>query len=208
MKIKVCGVRSVEQMQQLQQQGVDYAGMIFYEKSKRFVGNLSDSEKESFRRLPVKKIGVFVNADYETIIKAIADYDLYAVQLHGDETDEFCLQLMDKVTVIKVIRIAGEQDINALIAPFQAVCHYFLFDTDTAMYGGSGKKFDWKQIEEAKLERPFFLSGGIGPDDVENLHSFSHPLFHAVDVNSRFEIAPGLKDLAKTEQFIKRMRHG
>jgi len=187
---------------------VDYAGMIFYEKSKRFVGNLSETEKESFRQLPVKKIGVFVNAAYETIIKAIADYGLYAVQLHGDETDEFCLELMDKVTVIKVIRVAGEHDIDALTAPFQAVCHYFLFDTDTTMYGGSGKQFDWKKVEAARLERPFFLSGGIGPDDVQKLRSFSHPLFHAVDVNSRFETAPGLKDLAKTEQFIKAMHHG
>jgi phosphoribosylanthranilate isomerase len=208
MKIKVCGIRTVEQMLQLQQQGVDYAGMIFYEGSKRFIGNLSEREQESFRQLPVEKIGVFVNAAYETITKAIADYGLYAVQVHGDETDEFCLELMDKTTVIKVIRVAGEQDIDSLVAPFQAVCHYFLFDTDTPLYGGSGKKFDWKKIEAARIERPFFLSGGIGPDDVENLRSFSHPFFHAVDVNSRFETAPGLKDLVKTEQFIKAMHHG
>src|SRR3712207_1577235 len=99
MKLKVCGIRSAEQMEALQTTGVDFAGMIFYEGSKRYVGNLPDSEREAIRSLAIKKIGVFVNADFDTVLNAINEYQLFAVQLHGDETDEFCLELMDKAKV-------------------------------------------------------------------------------------------------------------
>lgn len=206
MKIKVCGIRSLEQMQQLQVLGVDYAGMIFYPGSKRYVGELPEEEREQFRELAIKKVGVFVNAAYETVLQAIAGYGLSAVQLHGDETDEYCLELMDKVNVIKVFRIAGQQNVDELIAPFQAVCHSFLFDTDTAQYGGSGQQFDWSILERAAIDKPFFLSGGIGLEDAEKLRSFAHPFLHAVDVNSRFEIAPGVKDREKLKRFITALK--
>lgn len=206
MKVKVCGIKSVEQMRQLESLGVDYAGMIFYPHSKRYVGELSTEEKEAFRQLRIKKIGVFVNADFETVLAAIKDYDLYAVQLHGDETDEYCLELMDKVKVVKVFRIADQQNIEGLTTSFAAVCHYFLFDTDTAQYGGSGKQFDWNILAKAKMDKPFFLSGGIGLEDVEKLKNFSHPSLHAVDVNSRLETAPGVKDMEKVRQFIEELK--
>ena len=214
MKVKVCGIKSSEQMRQLQQLGVDYAGMIFYEGSKRYAGEAVSTQQSEIRDLPVKKVGVFVNAGYETILKAIFDYGLYAVQLHGDETDEFCLELMDKAKVIKVFRIAGEENIDELTAPFQNVCHYFLFDTNSApsgggpmgAFGGSGKKFDWKLLEQATINKPFFLSGGIGPEDVEKLETFHHPHLYAVDINSRFETEPGLKDLNKVKRFVDGLR--
>lgn len=195
-------------MQQLQELGVDYAGMIFYEGSKRYAGNELSNQQQAIRDLTIKKVGVFVNAEYETILKAIRDYNLYAVQLHGDETDEICLELMDKVKVIKVFRIGDGQNIDELTAPFERVCHYFLFDTDTASFGGSGRQFDWKIVERAKVNKPFFLSGGIGLEDVEKLKTFHHPFFYAVDINSRFETGPGMKDLKQVEQFVKTMNHG
>lgn len=252
MKIKVCGITSWEQMQQLQQIGIDYCGMIFYEGSKRFVGQKLEEEKGVIRKSAIEKVGVFVNADYETILRAIEDYGLAAVQLHGDETDEFCLELMDKTKVIKVFRIADQTNIDELIAPFQDVSHYFLFDTaspapseggenraqpllkqeadigaDTSksevgavggpslregsgmgqVFGGSGKQFNWSVLENAKINKPFFLSGGIGPDDVEKIRAFHHPYLHAVDVNSCFETAPGVKDMQEVQKFATGLHH-
>lgn len=207
MKIKVCGITTLGQMQQLQQLGVDYAGMIFYEGSKRFVADRLVGQQAEISGLAIKKVGVFVNADYEKIIRAIGQYGLSAVQLHGDETDEFCLELMDKVKVIKVFRVTGDCDIDALTEPFQNVCHYFLFDTDTKVYGGSGKQFNWAVLENAIINKPFFLSGGIGLEDAETLNAFRHPYLHAVDVNSRFETEPGVKDMEKLQLFVNALNH-
>ena len=205
MKIKVCGITQLEQLQQLQELGVDYAGMIFFEGSKRYAGEALKDDREAIRSLAIKRVGVFVNTELEVIQQAIADYGLSAVQLHGDETDEFCLELMDKVKVIKVFRIGGEVAIDALTEPFLNVCHYFLFDTDTSSYGGSGKQFDWSVLQEASIGKPFFLSGGIGPADVEKVKIFQHPFFYVVDVNSRFETEPGVKDMEKVKQFINEL---
>jgi phosphoribosylanthranilate isomerase len=208
MKIKVCGITSLEQMQQLQQMSVDYCGMIFYEGSKRYVGQKLKALTSEIRGASIKKVGVFVNADYDTILNAVKDYDLAAVQLHGDEPDEFCLELMDRVQVIKVFRIADQDDIDKLIAPFQQASHYFLFDTDTKAYGGSGRQFNWSVLENAKINKPFFLSGGIGLDDVEKVKAFHHPYLYAVDVNSCFETAPGVKDMQRVQKFANTLNHG
>ena len=206
MKVKVCGITGFDQMQQLQQMGIDYCGMIFYEGSKRFIAEKLENQKSEIKKIQIKKVGVFVNAGYQTILNAIEDYGLAAVQLHGDETDEFCLELMDKVQVIKVFRISAEENIDELIEPFQNVCHYFLFDTDTKFYGGSGQQFNWSVFKNAAINKPFFLSGGIGLEDTEKLKAFHHPYLYAVDVNSRFETSPGVKDMAlllKLKQGLK-----
>lgn len=198
---------SLEQLQQLQQMGIDYAGLIFYQGSKRYAADKLDGQKSEIKNLEIKKVGVFVNADYQTIFNAIEDYGLGAVQLHGDETGEFCPGLMDKVEVIKVFRIADEKNIDELVKPFQKVCHYFLFDTDTKSYGGSGQQFDWTVLQNAKVNKPFFLSGGIGLEDAEKVKAFHHPYLYAVDVNSRFETEPGVKDLKKVQEFINAINH-
>jgi len=208
MKIKVCGITSFRQMQMLQELGVDFAGMIFYPGSKRCVREEMYDSQALIRNLNIKRIGVFVNQPYEEIIKAISDFDLYAIQLHGDETDEFCLEFMDKVKVIKVFRLGNEVELDTLIAPYQEVCHYFLFDTETIGYGGSGKKFNWKLLENGMIKKPFFLSGGIGLDDIESLQGFTHPYLHAVDVNSKFEVEPGVKDMNMVRSFLKQLSHG
>jgi phosphoribosylanthranilate isomerase len=206
MKIKVCGITRLEQLQQLGQLGVDYAGLIFFEGSKRYVGDKLNEDLDAIRNTSVRKVGVFVNQELEVIDRAIQDYGLYAVQLHGDETDEFCLELMDKVKVIKVFRIGNEADIDKLAAPFLEACHYFLFDMDTNAFGGSGKQFDWALLEGANIGKPFFLSGGIGPGDIEKIKAFQHPNLYAIDVNSWFETEPGVKDMERVQQFISDLR--
>jgi phosphoribosylanthranilate isomerase len=205
MKIKVCGMTRIDQLLQLQELDVDYAGLIFFEGSKRFVGDLLKNEQAAVKELAIKRVGVFVNTELGVIEQAIADYGLAAVQLHGDETDEFCLELMDKAKVIKVFRIGGEVNIDELAAPFQAACHYFMFDTETAAFGGSGKQFDWSVLKDADIGKPFFLSGGIGPGDAQKVKAFQHPYFYAVDINSRFETDPGVKDIEKVKQFINEL---
>ena len=205
MKVKVCGITRMDQLRQLEALGVDYAGMIFFEGSKRYIGEKFHNDSESVRNTGIKKVGVFVNTELEIIEKAIKEYRLYAVQLHGDETDEFCLELMDKAKVIKVFRIGSEESIDALVEPFQAACHYFLFDTDTSSFGGSGKQFNWALLEEAVIGKPFFLSGGIGPEDVAKLEAFQHPYLYAVDVNSRFETEAGVKDMEWVKQFVNEL---
>jgi phosphoribosylanthranilate isomerase len=206
MKVKVCGLTIMEQMQAMQELGVDYAGMIFYEKSKRFVGTKFTNQKSAVNSLIISRVGVFVNAEMEVVEQAITDYQLTSIQLHGDETDEYCLELMDKVDVVKVFRIADQKDIDTLVDPYQEVCHYYLFDTDTSAYGGSGQQFDWSILEKAAINKPFFLSGGIGPEDVNKIKAFKHPYFYAIDVNSRFEIEPGIKDIDKLKHFINELK--
>ncbi len=208
MNIKVCGLTSAEQLRQLQELNVQYAGLIFYKGSKRFAGQILEAQKQEVRSINIKKTGVFVNEKMDVIERAINNYDLHMVQLHGDETDEFCAELMDKVKVVKVFKVAGEEDINALTDPFSAVCDYFLFDTATIAYGGSGKQFDWSMLQKATISKPFFLSGGIGLADVERLKAFNHPHLHAVDVNSCFEWEPGKKDMIRVKEFVKKLSDG
>lgn len=209
MKIKVCGLTSFEQLQDVQDLGVDYAGMIFYEGSKRNAISNLDSEKELVKNSSINKVGVFVNADYDTIIKTIDDYGLLAVQLHGDETDEFCMELMDLVKVIKVFKLKDQNNIDELIESFQNVCHFFLFDSSSGeegVYGGTGEKFKWDILAKSSIKKPFFLSGGIGPDDEEKVRAFKHDYLYGIDINSRFEKEPGVKDISLIKNFIKEIR--
>lgn len=207
MKLKVCGITTVEQLAQLEALDVDYAGFIFYPKSKRYAFEKLQPYKKEIRNVDVKKVGVFVNADMGFLKSLITDLDLSAVQLHGDETPEYCAQLQMHVDIIKVFRISETiKDIDLLVEPFQLVCSYFLFDTDTTTYGGSGRRFDWTILKSARINKPFFLSGGIGPDDMGILKSFSHPFLYAVDVNSRFETAPGVKNMAKLKPFVTALK--
>lgn len=201
MKLKVCGITSLEQLQQLEEIGVDYAGMIFYEKSPRYAAEKLKADAEKIRRLQIKKVGVFVNADEAQIRKTVEEFGLDAVQLHGDEAPEIGLSLNEQVEVIKVFRMAGKENIDQLVAPFKHACDYYLFDTATQDYGGSGKQFDWSVLKRAVIEKPFFLSGGIGAADTELLKIFAHPGFFAADVNSRFETAPGVKDMELIKAF-------
>lgn len=208
MKIKVCGITDIEQLKQLDEIGIDYAGMIFYNRSTRYMTEKLKNVEVKKLNLSIKKIGVFVNASEEDIFMQVELYGLNAVQLHGDETPLFCKHISDKVKVIKAFRInETEHHIDRLIFPFEDFCDYYMFDTGgTGKYGGSGKKFNWQILETSKINKSFFLSGGISLDDVQKLKNFQHPFFYAVDINSGFEIEPGNKDLKQIKLFVEQLK--
>jgi phosphoribosylanthranilate isomerase len=206
MNVKVCGITSFEQLVELQNIGADYAGLIFYEGSKRFAGTELANQKEAVAALEIPKVGVFVNAPEAVIEQAIRDYGLSAVQFHGDETPDFCGHFMGSVGVIKAFRIDDETDIDALVTPYNDCCNYYLLDTASETYGGSGQQFDWNKLEKAVVSKLFFLSGGIGPGDANRVAGFYHSFLYGVDINSRFEVSPGTKDLKKVEAFISHIK--
>lgn len=205
MNIKVCGITQLKQLQQLDKLNIDYAGFIFFKGSPRYVGDKISKEELSNADFDIKKVGVFVNADYDEIMKQVDDYSLDIVQLHGDESPELCEEISENLEVIKAFRLSNDykQDVDELINEYDEVCDYYLFDTaaKSGLLGGSGEQFDWKQLSKARIEKPFFLSGGISMDDADKVKKFKHPDFFGVDINSRFEKEPGVKDLALVMQF-------
>lgn len=203
MNIKVCGITEMKQLQQLDGLDIDFAGLIFYPESSRYVGDKLPKKEVKKADFDLKKTGVFVNPELIDVLDAIDDYGLDVVQLHGDESPEMCDDLSSEVEVIKAFRITGEEDIDKLVAPYDAVCDYYLFDTGglKESFGGTGKQFDWNVLTRAKIEKPFFLSGGIGPEDAARVKAFKHPDLFGVDINSRFEVSPGVKDMSKILQF-------
>jgi phosphoribosylanthranilate isomerase len=208
MNIKVCGITELKQLQQLDGLDIDFAGMIFYKESPRYVvGKLNpkDVKKADF---DLKKTGVFVNPEMIEVLDAIDEYGLEVVQLHGDETPEMCEDLSSEVEVIKAFRIKGDEDIDKLVAPYDAVCDYYLFDTGglKESFGGTGQQFDWSILAKAKIEKPFFLSGGIGVEDAARVKAFKHPDMFGVDINSKFEVSPGVKDMKLLLQFKQGMK--
>lgn len=206
MKIKVCGITVFEQLVELQEMGVDYAGLIFYNQSPRFVLHKIDSNNFLLSKLIIQKVGVFVNASEEEIMKQVEAFALDLVQLHGDETPAFCAHISDHVKVIKAFRLnnKSEQHIDWMVKPYEEACDYYLFDTKTdAAYGGSGEKFNWSVFDDNHINKPFFLSGGIGIHDAEAIRQIDHPFLFAVDLNSGFELEPGIKDMGKLRSFIK-----
>ena len=207
MNIKVCGITQFKQLQQLEALNIDYAGLIFYKDSPRYMGDKITGKQVKEADFDLKKVGVFVNPGYAELLDAIDEYGLDIVQLHGNETPEMCEELSAEVEVIKAFRIAGDVSINIdeMVADYDAVCDYYLFDTAglKESFGGTGQQFDWGILKKAKIEKPFFLSGGIGPDDAQKVKTFKHPDFFAIDVNSKFEMAPGLKDMASILKFLQ-----
>jgi len=206
MNIKVCGITQFKQLQQLEALNIDYAGLIFYKDSPRYIGEKITGKQIKDADFDIKKVGVFVDPGYSELLDAIDEYGLDIVQLHGNETPELCEELSAEVEVIKAFRIPDKSiDIDEMVADYDAVCDYYLFDTAglKESFGGTGQQFDWAILKKAKIEKPFFLSGGIGPDDAAKVKAFTHPDFFAVDVNSRFELSPGLKDMAAILKFLQ-----
>ncbi|HEV3250226.1 MAG TPA: phosphoribosylanthranilate isomerase [Puia sp.] len=206
MRVKVCGMTQLEQVRKLDEAGVDFAGFIFYPKSPRFVGKHLKPAHLKKAKLRLGKVGVFVNAPYEELMRQVDEYGLDIVQLHGDETPRLCEQIANYITVIKVFRLGDDDPIDWLIRPYQEACDMFLFDTEGAGYGGTGKKFNWDLLKNASIEKLFFLSGGIEPGDIERLKEFSlEPVakkLFSIDINSKFETSPGIKNLEKVEGFV------
>ncbi len=201
--IKVCGMCDTEKLLQLSELDIDMLGFIFYPKSKRYVEAKIDSDDLLKIRPEISKVGVFVDSSSNEIIEIARKWNLETLQLHGSETPELCLKMKQEGhTVIKAFNLTVENDFNK----YEQVCDYFLFDTPTEQYGGSGKKFDWNLLEKYNGTLPFILSGGIGPEDYEEILSIRHPQFAGIDINSKFEINPGIKDVDKVKEFVIRIR--
>ncbi len=198
MRLKVCGMKyNPEQVAALQP---EYLGFIFYDKSPRdFSAELPQLPKK------IKKVGVFVDAKEEEVLKKIENYQLDAVQLHGHESPDYCRVLKESGTqVIKVFSIKDSFDFSKL-TPYEEVVDFYLFDTKGKLPGGNGYAFDWNALNDYPSTKPFFLSGGIGIDEIDRLHKFlkskTAEFCHAIDVNSRFEMEPGLKDVEQLKKF-------
>jgi phosphoribosylanthranilate isomerase len=208
MRIKVCSLTQLDQIQALDDLGVEFVGFMFYPKSPRYIGNLLRPEDVRKAKWRTNKVGVFVNATYEEVMRAVDAYGLHMVQLHGDETPKFCERISDQLETIKAFRVGNDENIEWKVRNYNGSCDLFLFDTAGILqYGGTGKKFDWQVLNDIQINKPFILSGGIGPEDPENLQRFQqgdkgNKLF-AVDVNSKFEIRPGVKDLDLLSSFVK-----
>ena len=206
MNIKVCGITQFKQLQQLEALNIDYAGLIFYKDSPRYMGEKLSAKEVKQADFDLKKVGVFVNPSYSDLLEAIDEYGLDIVQLHGNETPEMCEELSGEVEVIKAFRIEDSNvNIDKIVEPYDAVCDFYLFDTARLKesFGGTGQQFDWGILKKAKIEKPFFLSGGIGPEDAQKVRAFRHPDFFAIDINSKFETAPGVKDMGAILKFLQ-----
>ena len=198
MRIKVCGLKHAENIEVVAALGPDYLGFICYAPSPRYASGL---QYEILDALPenIYTTAVFVNEDEEIITKLIDNYNFDAIQLHGNESPAFCELFRDKAMVIKAFGIDEDFDFDRL-AGYAGKVDYFLFDTKTPKYGGSGQSFDWRLLGSYKLDVPFFLSGGLSLDNLAEVKAIDHPQFFGVDLNSKFELEPGLKDINKLEK--------
>ena len=184
----------------------DYIGFIFYAQSKRFVANFPQIEIPS----TVKKVGVFVNETIDEIIKKVNQYKLDFVQLHGDESPEYCQILRhselvsESFQIIKAFSVDEKFDFSA-IKSFETVVSLFIFDTKGKNYGGNGIKFNWDLLQNYKGKTPFLLSGGITKNDAEEINKMKHPAFFGIDINSGFELEPGLKNINEIKEFKNRL---
>lgn len=197
MELKVCGLKYFNNIKEVAEIQPDYMGFIFYKNSSRYCGDLLIADQLRILGKKIKLIGVFVNEEMEVIRKLCTKNSIRIVQLHGHESPLFCKELKSSgFQIIKSFGIDEKFDFNSIIS-YSNYCDFFLFDTKSKLYGGSGKKFNWKLLKNYELDHPFFLSGGISLEDIETIKKHKNPKLHAIDVNSRFEIEAGLKDIHK-----------
>ncbi len=195
--IKVCGMRDAENIRKAEALGINLMGFIFWPKSSRFV-----SKRPEYLPSKVKRVGVFVDENIETVKRLADEYELDYIQLHGHESPEYVANM--NRPVIKAISVNSHKDITTYKA-YENIVDYFLFDTKCQSVGGSGLQFDWSVLDAYDGKKPFLLSGGIGPEDAEKVKNFSHPQCIGIDLNSRFETAPALKDINKLKQFLEQL---
>lgn len=209
MRVKVCGITKAIQAQQVSEAGADFAGFIFYPPSSRYVyKHMPANEIKKLRN--INKVGVFVNADIDNVLRTVDDCGLYLVQLHGNESPRYCEKISHYITVVKAFRVSAGDNILWKIKDYHDVADMYMFDTEGTGFGGTGKKWDWQMLKEASIDKPFFLSGGIAPEDAAAIqefqqHKVAKDLF-ALDINSRFETSPGVKDIEKVKAFISNIK--
>ncbi len=204
MRLKICGLTQQENIQALIALQPDYMGFIFHPGSPRYMAHQLNPEDVHQIPSSIIKTGVFVNAGIIDIMRTIERYKLDAVQLHGNETPEFCGLLHQRTIVIKSFGIDEDFEF-ATLSDYESVCHYFLFDTATPQHGGSGKCFDLRLLQNAAIRKPFFLSGGIDASILENADQLAALNVFGLDINSRFETAPGIKNTNSVQQFTQQL---
>lgn len=217
MRVKVCGMTRLDQIMQLDEWGVEFAGLIFYPKSPRYIKKFHLSAIDLKReKMNINRVGVFVNAALDDILRTVDAWRLHMVQLHGDETPKFCEQVSNHVNTVKAFRVGEGDNLEWKIYPYHEFTDMYLFDNGwsgnasadkAAVYGGTGIHFNWNQLEQVKVNKPYFLSGGLDLADAERIRLFAggHKDLFAVDVNSRFETAPGIKDMGKVRSFLDQL---
>lgn len=207
--IKVCGMRDAQNIREVEALGIDWMGFIFWKPSKRYC-----AQKPEYLPENCKRVGVFVNAEIDEIVDKCKEYRLDLIQLHGKEDRAYVIQLRRALAeaeigniplFIKAFALQSQDDLKKC-DQYVGFVDYFLFDTPTPGYGGSGKNFDWSMLETYTLFTPFLLSGGIGPDSADLVNAFNNPFCAGIDLNSKFESAPGLKDVEKLKAFIPQVR--
>jgi phosphoribosylanthranilate isomerase len=201
LKIKICGMRDVENIKQILELEPDYLGFIFYENSTRHISKAQMKEVIKLSFGETERVGVFVNESVANVL-SYADQGFFdIVQLHGNETPEMVKALKEEgLEIIKVFSV--DDNFNAKVLNRYADADYFLFDTKGKLPGGNGVKFNWDVLENSKIKKPFFLSGGLGVDDMEMINSFKSKNLYALDFNSKLEDEPGLKNLTKVKQIL------
>ncbi|HMU47079.1 MAG TPA: phosphoribosylanthranilate isomerase [Chitinophagaceae bacterium] len=209
MKLKVCGNILPEQVNALDEMGVQFAGFIFYPSSLRNMRQKISPEKMKQIKGRIAKVGVFNDTPYEEVMKTVEAYRLDMVQLNGDEDPRYCERIADYISVIKVFRLTGENEPASLTEPYNDVCEFFMFKSPGSENARSIKKINWEFLNSFSSPKAFFLAGGIEAGDTERIKEFSkspagEKLF-AVDINSRFEINPGVKDINKIRNFFTKL---
>ena len=208
LKLKICGMREPGNIEEVESLEPDYMGFIFYEKSKRFVAELDPA---TLSKMPenIVRVGVFVNHDLKEVVQLAEKFSLNLLQLHGNESAAYVTELKQLLegSSIKLMKAFGidENFDFAALNEYESEVDYFLFDTQTPDHGGSGKLFNWKLLNGYTLDKPYFLSGGIGLDSVEALKTIDDKRLFAVDVNSKFETEPGIKDISKLKEFKRQL---
>lgn len=207
-KLKICGMKDPENILAITALKPDYLGFIFYTGSQRFVDGLTPS---FVKNIPagIKRTGVFVNEDLNKVARLALLYGFNAIQLHGSESAAYCLELKKILAKedIAIVKAFGVDEVFNFedLTDYQEAADYFLFDTQTSNHGGSGKLFNWKLLKSYTMNKPYFLSGGIGPESITELHKINDTRLYAIDVNSKFELAPGIKDIHKLKDFKARL---
>ena len=203
MRLKICGMREAENIRQALTLQPDYIGFIFYEKSSRFVGDDLDEDLLNSFPFTTRKVGVFVNATAAFILEKVKKYNLDYVQLHGEELPDFCRNLKLKgVNIIKAFSVDTDFNFGKL-QNYKPYCDFFLFDTKGKQRGGNGTTFDWSILNKYDNEKPFFLAGGIDLENIHNALEINGLKIHSLDVNSKFEISPALKNIEKLEELMR-----
>ena len=209
MRVKVCGITQEEQLMQLPNAGVSFAGFIFYPKSPRYVlRNMTTSQIKKENKL--NKVGVFVNASVDEVLQMVDECRLHMVQLHGDETPKFCEKIADYISVVKAFRFSETDNIGWRIQEYMDYCDMFMFDTEGVGYGGTGKKFNLEKLNGVVVGKPYFLSGIIEPGDASRLNAFAQQpeakALFAIDISTKFEVLPGIKDINLIKNFTQQLK--